>query len=63
MPVYTLDIYEGWSQERLKQRCLELCRAVDEWQRIAMTVAEHGAAGLPDDDRFRLERLIKAYQD
>lgn len=63
MPEYTLDIYEGWSRDRLKQRCLELCRSVDEWQHIAMVVAESGRSGLPDDDRFRLERLIEAYRD
>lgn len=63
MPEYTLDIYQGWSRDRLKQRCLELCRAVDEWQHIAMVLSEHGPDGLPEDDRDRVRRLVLAYQD
>jgi hypothetical protein len=63
MPVYTLDIYQGWTRERLKDRCLELCRAVDDWQQIAMALAEHGKEGLSPSDLERVEGLIEAYRD
>lgn len=26
MPAFTFDAYDGWTEERLKQRCRELCR-------------------------------------
>ena len=63
MNEYTLDIYQGWSHGRLKERCLELVRAVGDWQQIAMTLAEHGKDGLSPEERNRIERLIEAYRD
>lgn len=60
---YTLEIYKGWTPERLKERCRDLCGALDNWQHIAMTLAEHGKDGLTAGDRDKLDRMIEAYQD
>jgi hypothetical protein len=63
MPTSTFGIYQGWTNERLKQRCLDLCRAVDEWRHLAMVLAEEGKAALRSDEQSRVERLVKAYQE
>lgn len=59
----SLDPYAGKSREELKQRCGELCRALDDWQRIAMVLAEEGKDGLWPDARKELDDLIEAYKD
>lgn len=63
MPSFTLDIYKGWTEDRLKERCRDLCMALDNWQHIAMALAEHGKEGLTPTDKEKVERLIEAYQD
>ncbi|MEY9506905.1 hypothetical protein ABIE87_006463 [Bradyrhizobium diazoefficiens] len=64
MPVFTLpDPYDGWTEQRLKGHCRRLGRALDNWQHIAMTLAEHGKDGLSQADRETVERLVEAYRD
>jgi len=58
-----LDAYAGKSREELKQHCRNLSRAVDEWQMIALQLAEHGKDDLSPEDRNRVETLIEAYRD
>lgn len=60
------DPYKGMSAAEVKNRCRELVRVVDRWQKIAMTmgVTEPKALkGLPDNDRLRVEGLIESYRD
>ena len=59
----SLDAYAGKSREDLKSQCREFCRAIDEWQMIAMVIAEHGTDGLSPEDKARLDNLIEAYRD
>ena len=59
----SLDAYHGKSREELKERCGELCMALDEWQHIAMALAEHGKEGLSPADLAKVERMIDAYKD
>ena len=63
MPSFTLDIYKDWTNDRLKDRCRDLCRGLDEWQHIAMSLAEHGKEGLTPSERDKVERMIDAYRD
>lgn len=63
MTAFTLDIYKDWTSNRLKERCRDLCMAVDNWQHIAMALAEHGKDGLTPSDREKVERLIEACRD
>lgn len=48
MASVTLDIYEGWSREQIKTRCLELIRLVDRYQLIIAMLVEYGPAALPE---------------
>lgn len=59
----TLDPYARKTREELKRRCRELCRALDEWQTIAMIISERGRDGLEYEQRANLDRLIEAYRD
>lgn len=59
----SLDPWAGKTREQLKHRCGELCRALGEWQEIAMMLSEIGRDGLSEDQRNELDRLIEAYRD
>jgi hypothetical protein len=59
----SLDPYAGKSREQLKMRCGELCRALDVWQHIAMSIAESGKEGLSPEELNKLNQLIEAYND
>ena len=62
MPSFILpDPYDGWPVERLKERCRDLCRAVDTWQHIAMTLVEGGK--LHPESQAKVDHLIEAYKD
>jgi hypothetical protein len=65
MPSFTLpDPYEGWSESQLKQRCRDLCMAVDRYQHIAMALLDPGGFdALPAEWRDELTRLRAAYDD
>lgn len=66
MPSFTLpDPYEGWSVKQLKQRCRDLCRAVDTYQHMAMAMSEVPGSldKLDPEDRKTVERLVEAYKD
>lgn len=59
----TIDAYDSWSNEQLKRRCRELCRALDKWQRIAGIIKTEGFDVLPKDWQADVDRLIEAYKD
>jgi hypothetical protein len=59
----SLDPYARRTREELKRRCGELCRALDAWQWIAMTLSESGRDGLSQEQRSELDHLIEAYRD
>lgn len=63
MPTFTLpDPYEGWSQERLKERCHELGMALNKWQMIAINAAG-GMDCLTEESKADIRRLQEAYSD
>jgi len=59
----SLDPWAGKSREQLKQRCGELCRSLDEWQRMAMTLFDRGRDGLLLEEQAKIKLLIDAYSD
>lgn len=59
----SLDPYARKNRLELKNRCSELCRALDDWQWIAMDLSEHGRGGLSPEQLGKLDRLIEAYKD
>ena len=62
----TLDTYAGWSRDKLKQRCRELCRAVDKWQFAAMHAATNGSNSIEqvqEPYRSHVANMIDAYSD
>lgn len=59
----SLDAYAGKSRGELKEHCRELCRALVDWQMIAMQCYELGRNGLSEEDRIKVETLISAYSD
>ena len=63
MPKVRLDIYQGWSEDQLKERCRKLVRAVGEWQRISMALAMGGIEALSVEDRSDVENLLAAHND
>lgn len=59
----SLDPWARKTREQLKRRCGELCRALDDWQWIAMTLSEGGRDSLSPEQLSSLDRLIEAYKD
>jgi hypothetical protein len=59
----TIDAYDGWTTEQLKKRCRELCRALHEWEMIALNVYEGNFDSLPEDLRKKLLGLQAAYDN
>lgn len=63
---YTIpDPYEGWTKFQLKERCRDLCRAIDRYQQMVMAMSEVPGSlnQLHPEDRADVERLIEAYSD
>lgn len=66
MATFTLpDPYEGWSVERLKDRCRELGGALMEWELIAANMGSVPAAldQLTTQSREKVENMMRAYSD
>ena len=61
MTTFIFDAYKGWSEDALKARCRELCRAVMEKDLIIVTLAEEGFDSLTIDQQDRVRRLRAAY--
>lgn len=59
----TLDPWAKKTRPELKRRCGQLSRALGQWQRIAMVMAEGGKDSLPPEWRKELDDLIAAYKD
>jgi hypothetical protein len=59
----SLDTWARKTREQLKTRCGELCRALDDWQWIAITLSEGGREALSPEQLSDLDRLIEAYKD
>lgn len=59
----SLDAYAGMSREDLKTRCRELCRELDKWQHLGMSLYEDGKDSLSDCQKTKIRALIEAYRD
>jgi hypothetical protein len=62
----SLDAYAGWSRDQLKDRCRELCMAMEDWQFTAMSAATDGANSLQnvrEPYRSKIAERIEAYSD
>jgi hypothetical protein len=59
----SLDPYARKTRLELKNRCGELCHALDDWQWIAMTLSTNGRDALSSEQIGKLDGLIEAYKD
>lgn len=58
------DPYAGKTLAEMKQRARDLCRHLERWQFIAMSLAEgRGVESLPREWREMLARHVEAYKD
>lgn len=63
MAPFTFDAYRGWSEERLKLRCRQLCRAVDRKDLMIAMFVEYGPnwhTEMPEEFRKEAKRINKA---
>jgi hypothetical protein len=58
---FSLDPWAGKNRDELKQRCGELCRSLDEWQRLAMTLFNQGKDALSLEEQDKIRRLVAGY--
>lgn len=64
MPTFTLpDPYEGWPEDRLKERIHDLAAALHKWQMIAINAAAGGMDALTEQSQADVRRLQEAYSD
>lgn len=63
MTTFTFDAYDGWTEERLKQRCRDLCRANMRKDMIILGMVDLGLSGLSGEGRAEVIRLQEAYSD
>lgn len=59
----SLDPYARKTRLELKNRCGELCRALNDWQWIAMDLSRGGREVLSAEQLAKLDNLIEAYSD